>query len=156
MAGSPGHWCESPQPLAISRLCADEVSSRPEVMVRAGRPAAERAALMSASTFVAGAAEVAGGLAEALGEALAETDGDADGLDAGGLDDGDADVLGRAARWVARSVGAVCGPVAVPMSTGPCSAQAPARAEPQASVVCSAVAAPREVGEAAELVPRLR
>ena len=96
----------------------------------------------------------AGGLVEALGEALGETD--ADGLDAGGLDDGDAEILGRAAGWVARSAGGACGTVAVLMSTGSCSAQAPTRAEPQASVVCSAVTAPREEGEAAELAPRVR
>jgi hypothetical protein len=55
---------------------------------------------MSASTFAAGAAsvaDVAGGLAEALGEALAETDADAVGFDAAWLGDGDADVLCRAA-----------------------------------------------------------
>jgi len=155
MAGSPGHWWESPQPLAISRSCADEVASRPEVMVRAGRPAAERAALMSASTCPAGVADVAGGLAEALGEALAETDADAVSLDAGWLGDGDPDVLGRAAG-VARPVGAACGMVAVLMPAGPRSAQALTRAEPQASAVCSAVTVPREDGEAAELAPRVR
>jgi hypothetical protein len=96
----------------------------------------------------------AGGLVEALGETLGETDGDADGLDADGL--GDAEVLGRAAGWLGRSVGAACGTVAVLMSTGPCSAQSSARAEPQASVVCSAVTAPWEDAEAAELAPRVR
>jgi hypothetical protein len=114
---------------------------------------------MSASTFAAGVAsvaDVAGGLAEALGEALAETEADAAGLDAVWLGDGDTEVLGRAAPWVARPVGAACGTVAVLMSTGPCSAQAPTRAEPQASAVCSAVTAPREDGEAAELTPRVR
>src|SRR5580692_12494374 len=102
MAGSPGHWWESPQPLASSELCADEVASRPEVMVRAGRPAAERAPLMSASTFAAGVDGVADGLAEALGGALAETEADAVGFAAVWLGDGEADVVRRPAGWVAR------------------------------------------------------
>src|ERR1700724_3517610 len=38
-AGSPGHWWESPQPPAISRLCADELASSPAVTVSAGSPA---------------------------------------------------------------------------------------------------------------------
>jgi hypothetical protein len=162
MAGSPGHWWESPQPLAISKLCADAVVSSPEVMVKAGKPAAERAVLMSASTCPAdapGVAGVAGGLADVLGEAPGETGADADvaGLDAAWLDDGDADALGWAAGWVARSGGAASGAVAVLMPAGPRCAQAPSpRAEPQASEVCSAVIAPREDGEAAELVPRVR
>jgi hypothetical protein len=121
-------------------------------MVKAGRPAAERAALMSASTCPAEVPGVAGGLAEGLGETLDETD--VGGLDAAWLDDGGADALGRAAGWVARSGGAACGRVAVLM--GPRSAQAPARVEPQASAVCSAVTVPREDGAAAEPAPRLR
>jgi len=102
---------------------------------------------------------VAGGLAEVLGEAPGETGADVDaaGLDAAWLDDEDADALGRAAGWVARSGGAVGGAVAVLMPAGPRWAQAPSpRAEPQASEVCSAVTAPWEDGEAAELAPRLR
>jgi hypothetical protein len=128
-------------------------------MVKAGMPpAAERAALMSASTCPAdapGVAGVAGGLAEVLGEAPGETGADADvaGLDAAWLDDGDADALGRAAGWVVLSGGAV----AVLMPAGPRWTQAPSPgAEPQASEVCSAVTAPWEDGEAAELAPRLR
>jgi hypothetical protein len=156
MAGSPEHWWESPQPPAISRLCADEVASRPEVMVRADRPADERAALMSASTWVAGVPDEAGRRAEALGEALAETEGDTAGFDAVWLGDGDADTLGRAARGAARTVGAACGTVAVLMPIRPGSAQAPARAEPQTSVAWSAVTAPWEGGEATELAPRVR
>jgi hypothetical protein len=108
------------------------------------------------STCAAGVPSVAGGLAEALGEALAETGADAVGLDAVWLGDGDAEVMRLAAGCVARPVGAACGTVPVLMSTGACSAQAPARAKPQASVVCSAVTAPREDGEAAELAPRVR
>jgi hypothetical protein len=111
---------------------------------------------MSASTRAAGVADATGGRAEALGEALAETEADAVGLDAVWLGDGDAEVLGRAAGWVARSVGAACGTAALLMSTGPCSAQAAAGAEPQTSVVCSAVTAPREDGEATERAPRVR
>ena len=106
-----------------------------------------------------GVAGVAGGLADVLGEAPGDTRPDADvaGLDATWLDDGDADTLGRAAGWVARSGGAASGAVAVLMPTGPSPAQAPSpRAEPQASEVCSAVTAPREDGEAAELAPRVR
>jgi hypothetical protein len=106
---------------------------------------------MSASTCPADVPAVAGGLAEALGKTLAETD--ADGFDAGWVDDGDADTLGRAPGWVARSGGAV----AVLMPAGPRLAQAPSpRAEPQASEACSAVTAPREDGEVAELAPRVR
>jgi hypothetical protein len=115
--------------------------------------------LMSASTFaaeVASVAVVAGGLAEAVGEALAETEADAVGFDAVGLGDGEAGVVGRGAGWVPRYAGAACGSVAVMMSTGPCSAQAPAWAEPQPSAVCSAVTVPREDDEAAELTPRVR
>src|ERR1700689_956237 len=115
MAGSPGHWWESPQPLAISELCADEVASRPEVTVRAGRPAAERAPLMSASTFAAEGASVAGGVG-GLAEALAETEADAVGFGAARLGDGEAGVVGRAAGWLARYAGAPCGSVAVMMS----------------------------------------
>src|SRR5215472_12693095 len=41
IGGSPAHWWESPQPPAIRRLCADELASRPEVIVSAGSAAAE-------------------------------------------------------------------------------------------------------------------
>src|ERR1039457_1942168 len=154
-SGSPGHWCESPQPAAISALCADALRSRPAVIVRGGRPAAERAALMSASTCPAGPAGVAGvagvaGLAEVLGAAL--------GAEAGwrGDADAEADGVGRA-RWrLGRAVGAPCGTAAVLMPMGLGSAQAPTRAEPHASVVCSEVTVPRADGAAAEAGPRGR
>src|SRR6202042_2274118 len=73
MGGSPGHWWERPQPSAISRLCADEVLSRPAVRVSAGSPAVARAWLISASTCVAGApswSAVALPVGEAAEEAL--------------------------------------------------------------------------------------
>src|SRR5207248_9147233 len=90
-SGSPGHWWESPQPLAIVELCADALEFRPVVIVSGARPAAERAWLMSARTraaalpeevpagLVAGAAGAAG--EGAVGEgavALADADADAD------------------------------------------------------------------------------
>src|ERR1700747_3252424 len=52
-SGSPGHWCDRPQPPAIAELCADALASRPALMVSAGRPAAERAWLTSARTWAA-------------------------------------------------------------------------------------------------------
>src|ERR1700735_4266181 len=78
IGGSPGHWCESPQPSAISRLCAEEVVSRPAVRVSAGSPAEARAWLISASTWAAGAPSwSAVGLAvdEAVGEGATEAVG---------------------------------------------------------------------------------
>src|SRR5215469_12667464 len=70
IAGSPGHWWESPQPPAIRRLCADELACRPEVIVNAGSPAAERAWLISASTCAAAVLPwAAGGLAGAAADA---------------------------------------------------------------------------------------
>src|ERR1700722_16298455 len=80
IAGSPGHWCERPQPSAISRLCADEVVSRPVVMVSAGSPAVARAWLMSASTWAAGAPSWSA-VALLVGEATAEAVADALGAD---------------------------------------------------------------------------
>src|SRR5580692_7023758 len=68
IGGSPGHWWERPQPSAISRLCADEVVSRPAVA---------RAWLISASTCAAGApswSTVPPPVGEAAGEAVAEAD----------------------------------------------------------------------------------
>jgi hypothetical protein len=86
---------------------------------------------MSASTCPAGVADAAGAaggladvLADVFGEALAGTEADVTGLDAARREDGDADALGRAAGWVARSGGTVT--------------------------------VPRDDGEAAELVPRVR
>src|SRR6185437_349877 len=68
IAGSPGHWCESPQPPAIFRLCADELACRPEVTVSGARPAPERAWLISASTCPAA-------VPPAGAEAIADEDG---------------------------------------------------------------------------------
>src|ERR1700722_20063683 len=72
--GSPGHWWESPQPPAISRLCADELVSSPSVIVRAGSPDAERAWLIRASTCVAAVPSWA---ADGVGETgrVGETEG---------------------------------------------------------------------------------
>src|SRR5215468_3395013 len=69
IGGSPGHWWESPQPPAIRRLCADELASRPEVIVSAGSPAAERAWLISASTCAAAVPPWAAGGVEAAADA---------------------------------------------------------------------------------------
>src|SRR5215472_5570443 len=69
IGGSPGHWWESPQPPAIRRLCADELDTRPEVIVSAGSPAAERAWLISASTCAAAVPPCAPGAAEAAADA---------------------------------------------------------------------------------------
>src|SRR6266702_1589116 len=82
--GSPGHWCESPQPPAIVELCADALESRPAVIVSGGRPAAERAWLTSARTWAAGLPGVvpAGLVADTVGEGdagVADADPDDDG-----------------------------------------------------------------------------
>src|SRR5262252_247388 len=69
IGGSPGHWWESPQPPAIRRLCADELAFRPEVIVSAGSPAAERAWLISARTCAAAVPPWAAGGAEAGADA---------------------------------------------------------------------------------------
>src|SRR5215472_9544885 len=70
IGGSPRHWWESPQPLAIRKLCADELASRPEVIVSAGSLAAERAWLISASTCTTAVPPAAaGGLSEAAVDA---------------------------------------------------------------------------------------
>src|SRR6185437_10887339 len=75
-AGSPGHWWDSPQPPAIVMLCADELVSRPEVMVSAGSPADARAWLISASTCPAAALSL-------VVPAGADVDAEADGCAAG-------------------------------------------------------------------------
>src|SRR4029077_14586589 len=69
-SGSPGHWCESPQPPAIVELCADALEFRPAVVVSGARPAAERAWLIRARTWAAGLPdEVPAGLvADAVGD----------------------------------------------------------------------------------------
>src|SRR5919108_1921196 len=54
--GSPGHWWDRPQPPAIVALCRAALASRPAVIVSGGRPAAERAWLISARTWAAGLA----------------------------------------------------------------------------------------------------
>src|SRR5215469_16297243 len=72
---SPGHWCDSPQPSAIRRLCADELASRPEVIISAGRPAEARAWLISASTCVAAVPPWATGELAAGAEAPAGPEG---------------------------------------------------------------------------------
>jgi hypothetical protein len=87
-SGSPGHWWESPQPLAIVELCADALEFRPAVIVSGARPAAERAWLMSARTWAAALPGVvpAALVADAVGEGdagRADADADADGDDAG-------------------------------------------------------------------------
>src|SRR5947208_4345083 len=71
IAGSPGHWWDSPQPPAIRWLCADELASRPEVSVSAGSPAAERARLISASTWAAAVPPWLAGALDPEGRALA-------------------------------------------------------------------------------------
>src|SRR5262245_11314307 len=93
-SASPGHWWERPQPPAIVALCREALAFRPAVMVSGARPAAERAWLISASTWAAGPpGEVPGEpAAGAVGEDAARL-GDAD---AGGDD-------GRARGCVARA-----------------------------------------------------
>src|SRR5690348_11297913 len=87
-SGSPGHWCDRPQPPAIVELCADALALRPAVMVSAGRPAAERAWLTSARTWAAALPDdvPAGFVAAAadVGDAgRADADADAAGDDRG-------------------------------------------------------------------------
>src|ERR1700746_1729690 len=91
-SGSPEHWCDRAQPPAIVELCADALASRPAVMVSAGRPAAERAWLMSARTWAAALPEEvpAGFVAGAAGAGDA---GDA------GLADACADAVGDDRGW---------------------------------------------------------
>src|SRR5580693_1967363 len=88
--GSAGHWCDSPQPAAISWLCRLELSSSPLLVVYAGRPAWARAWLMTARTLSA-ADDAEASDAEADGEgrtALVDEDGaDEPGADEDGADD---------------------------------------------------------------------
>src|SRR5580693_7721126 len=66
--GSPGHWCESPQPAAIRALCAAALLSSPALSEYGGRPAWARAWLIRVSTWLAAADCWLGGvLAGALG-----------------------------------------------------------------------------------------
>src|SRR4051812_6213701 len=48
-AGSFGHWWESPQPAAMTRLCLCALATRPDVMVSGACPASARHALIWAS-----------------------------------------------------------------------------------------------------------
>src|SRR5215472_14932417 len=107
-SGSPGHWCDRPQPPAILELCADALASSPAVMVSAGRPAAERAWLTSARTWAAAPPEdtpagcvAAAGVGDA-GRADADAAGDDPGWRcpiraAGGFGDSEAGTLATAA-----------------------------------------------------------
>jgi hypothetical protein len=72
-------------------LCADALASRPEVMVSAGRPASERAWLMSARTWAAALPEAvpAGLVADAVAGDVGLAGADAEpGRDALGVDRG--------------------------------------------------------------------
>jgi hypothetical protein len=120
-------------------------------MVKGGKPAAERAALISASTAPAG---VAPGVAEVLGAALAGVD--AVDAEAEWLGEAEADGVGWARRRLGWTGGAPGGTVAALMPMGLGSAQAPARAEPHASVVCNEVTVPRADGATAETGPRVK
>ena len=143
-SGSPGHWWESPQPPAIVILCADALLSRLAVIVSGGRPAAERAWLMSASTCAA----------SVPGETPAESVADAVGDGVAGLADADAVGVGRADRFAGaddRFGEAAEGTLAMAAWKGrpahePSAAEAPAAeasaAEPQVAGVCRAVTFP--------------
>src|SRR3984957_13937948 len=167
IGGSPGHWWERPQPSAISRLCADEVVSKPAVRVSAGSPAEARAWLISASTCAAGAPSwSAVGLA--VGEAVREgaTDGAELGPDelagADELADADADAEAEAEAEADADGRAFvrCGPAAVRLggtiaTAGAAAtaiaagllAQGPAPAAPQpAAVVRGLVTLPADDG----------
>src|ERR1700735_5313885 len=100
MAGSPGHWWDRPQPLAMVELCWDALWSRPDENDRAGRPAWVLAWLIRARTWSAGTPcwpvppPEAGALAVAVGMAGsdgappgigAEADGAAAGFEGRGL-----------------------------------------------------------------------
>src|SRR5450755_5019649 len=50
--GSPGHWWDSPQPPAISWLCAVALRTSPELTEYAGRPACARAWLIRSRTWL--------------------------------------------------------------------------------------------------------
>src|SRR6202008_2790484 len=110
IAGSPGHWCESPHPPAIFRLCADELACRPEVTVSGASPAPERAWLISASTCAAAVPPWAAVGVPAGAEATADVDGLAlAGAVAGAVGCGDderadarADGVALAGAWWAR------------------------------------------------------
>src|SRR5579863_9313237 len=110
--GSPGHWWESPQPSAIRRLCAAELVSRPEVIVSAGSPAAERAWLISASTWAAAVPPwAAGELAEPEDDGLADAEADDDGDLVSAGRDGTVATVGDAATAISAVLPAQ-GPVA--------------------------------------------
>src|SRR5271165_510972 len=157
-SGSPGHWWESPQRLTIVMLCADALLSRPAVIVSGGRPAAERAWLMSASTCAAGVP------AEAPGTSVADAVGDG----VVGLADADAVGAGRSASRLAggddRFAETAGGTLATAAWNGrpphdPSTAEAPAAAAPaaapQVAGVCRAVTL-SDAGGGAGLEPRAR
>src|SRR6266571_2096466 len=52
-AGSPGHWCDRPQPAAIVRLCLCALATRPGSIVYGRSPAAVRQALVWSRTAFA-------------------------------------------------------------------------------------------------------
>src|SRR6185312_13876605 len=53
-AASPGHWCDSPQPDAMTDVCAEALLFRPALIVNGASPCAARALLITASTWLAG------------------------------------------------------------------------------------------------------
>lgn len=53
-AASPGHWWDSPQPDAMTDVCAAALLSRPALRVSGGRPCPARAWLITARTWLAG------------------------------------------------------------------------------------------------------
>src|SRR6201992_4157468 len=85
--GSPGHWCDRPQPAIITAWCAAELVPRPLLSEYAGRPAWARAWLTSERTCAAASPCEAGGW-----------DGDGDGDGAG--DDGGGELWVGAGVWV--------------------------------------------------------
>ncbi len=157
-SGSPGHWWESPQPPAIIVLCADALLSKPAVIVSGGRPAAERAWLMSPSTCAAGVPGETPGepVTDAVGDGvagLADADGVGVGRTAGRLAGEDEMFAGAAggtlatAAWKGR-------PAHDPSATEAPAAEAPA-AEAQVAGVCRAVTWP-DAGGGAGLKARAR
>src|SRR6202022_4098513 len=60
--GSPGHWCESPQPAAISALCAAALLSSPELSECGGGRAGAGGWWIGASSWLATAGCRPGGV----------------------------------------------------------------------------------------------
>src|SRR5262249_14283063 len=139
--GPRGAWGRRPRPPAIVALCRAALAFRPAVMVSGARPAAERAWLISASTWAAGLP----------GEEPAAAAGE----DAGRL--GDADAGGDDPRGRGRGAPAVAprGAGARAGWTGR-AAREPADGS-QAEGVCRAVTLPGAGAETgAEAGPRVR